>query len=227
MGEIESRTAPSTPRNGAGGNGSNGGGNEFGLMSEPVDPAPSLIALNPSRTKPTGKNGTEVREPVTPVDLSNDDGNDHFAKFLAFHRIVPEVEIAPALARVHQANRRLEGQALGASLLEELARSGNYQIDQLLASLIDATKFGYVPIEYYDIDRAVVRMLPESLTLRRLIIPFDIVSRTIMIALCNPFDAGAKQAVQSSLDYNIQWYLAKPSAIARILRDVYRLESRD
>jgi hypothetical protein len=128
---------------------------------------------------------------------------------------------------VHQANRKLEGQTLGSSLLEELARSGDYQIDQLLASLIDATKFGYVPIEYYDIDRAVVRMLPESLTLRRLIVPFDIVSRTIMIALCNPFDAGAKQAVQSSLDYNIQWYLAKPAAIARILRDVYRLDGRD
>jgi tetratricopeptide (TPR) repeat protein len=222
MGEIESRTAPSTPRNS---NGSNG--NEFGLMSEPVDPAPSLIALNSSRGKSSGKNGAEIREAAPAVDLANDDGNDHFAKFLAFHRIVPEAEIAPALARVHQANRKLEGQVLATSLLEELARSGNYQIDQLLGSLIDATKFGYVPIEYYDIDRAVVRMLPESLTLRRLIVPFDIVSRTIMIALCNPFDAGAKQAVQSSLDYNIQWYLAKPSAIARILRDVYRLDSRD
>jgi hypothetical protein len=225
MGEIESRTAPSTPRNGSGSNGSNGNGNEFGLISEPAEPTPSLMSLNSSRVKTTAKNGAEVREAA--IDLSTDDGNDHFAKFLTFHRIVPEAEIAPALARVHQANRKLEGQTLGSSLLEELARSGDYQIDQLLASLIDATKFGYVPIEYYDIDRAVVRMLPESLTLRRLIVPFDIVSRTIMIALCNPFDAGAKQAVQSSLDYNIQWYLAKPAAIARILRDVYRLDGRD
>jgi hypothetical protein len=224
MGEIESRTAPSAQRNG---NGNTNGANDYGLVDESVDQTtPSLMALNSSRAKPAGKNGAEVRE-AGALDLSSDDGNDHFAKFLTFHRIVPETEIAPALARVHQTNRQLEGQALAASLLEELARSGTYQIDQLLASLIDATKFGYVPIEYYDIDRAVVRMLPESLTLRRLIVPFDIVSRTIMIALCNPFDAGAKQAVQSSLDYNIQWYLAKPSAIARILRDVYRLDARD
>ncbi len=97
----------------------------------------------------------------------------------------------------------------------------------MLSSLIDATKFGYVPLEYYDIDRSVVRMLPDNLTLGRLIVPFDIVSRTMMIALCNPFDAAAKQAVQSSMDYHIQWYLAKPAAISRVLRDVYRLDSRD
>jgi hypothetical protein len=226
MGEIESRTAPSNQRNGNGNNG--GGANDYGLVDETGEQTTaSLMALNSSRPKAGGKNGAEVREAAGAVDLSGDDGNDHFAKFLTFHRIVPEGEIAPALARVHQANRQLEGQALAASLLDELARSGTYQIDQLLASLIDATKFGYVPIEYYDIDRAVVRMLPESLTLRRLIVPFDIVSRTIMIALCNPFDAAAKQAVQSSLDYNIQWYLAKPAAISRILRDVYRLDGRD
>ena len=234
MGEIESRTAPSTQRSssggGAGGSNGSGSGKDYGLINDVAEPTPSLMALNTSRPKPNGKNGAEVREAAAvaaAADLSADDGNDHFAKFLTFHRIVPEAEIAPALARVHQANRQLEGQALASSLLDELARSGSYQIDQLLASLIDATKFGYVPIEYYDIDRAVVRMLPESLTLRRLIVPFDIVSRTIMIALCNPFDAGAKQAVQSSLDYNIQWYLAKPAAISRILRDVYRLDSRE
>ena len=100
-------------------------------------------------------------------------------------------------------------------------------MEHLLSSLIDATKFGYVPLEYYDIDRSIVRMLPENLTLGRLIVPFDIVSRTMMVALCNPFDAAAKQAVQSSLDYHIQWYLAKPSAITRVLRDVYRLDARE
>ncbi len=84
-----------------------------------------------------------------------------------------------------------------------------------------------MPLEYYDIDRSVVRMLPDNLTLGRLIVPFDIVSRTMMVALCNPFDAAAKQAVQSSLDYHIQWYLAKPAAITRVLRDVYRLDARD
>ncbi len=230
MGEIESRTAPST-RSASNGNGS--GGAEFGLINETVQEPASLIALPAARNKGHGTNGTNGKAPAldpardVALDLHSDDGNEHFARFLTFHRIVGEADVTAALARVMAANSKLGGQALAGSLLDEIARGGGHEIDTLLSSLIDSTKFGYVPLEYYDIDRSIVRMLPDNLTLGRLIVPFDIVSRTMMVALCNPFDAAAKQAVQSSLDYHIQWYLAKPAAITRVLRDVYRLDARD
>ena len=226
MGEIESRTAPANGRNG-------GHASDFGLINDVSEQGASLIALPNSRNKTpgagtNGKNGAAVHPARDPVALapSTDDGNEHFAKFLTFHRIVNEADVSTALARTKEVNQKLNGQGLSASLLEELAKAG-LDIDTLLAGLIDATKFGYVPLEYYDVDRSVVRMLPENLTLGRLIVPFDIVSRTMMVALCNPFDAAAKQAVQSSLDYHIQWYLAKPASVTRVLRDVYRLDPRD
>ena len=228
MGEIESRTAPSS-RNGS--NGSLSNGSEYGLINDTSEAPASLIALPAARNK--GGNGANGKNPNldagrdVPLDLNGDDGNEHFARFLTFHRIVNESDVTAALARVMATNSRLDGQALAGSLLDEITRTGSHEIDTLLSSLIDSTKFGYVPLEYYDIDRSVVRMLPDNLTLGRLIVPFDIVSRTMMVALCNPFDAAAKQAVQSSLDYHIQWYLAKPAAITRVLRDVYRLDARD
>ena len=229
MGEIESRTAPSN-RNG--GNGSTSGA-EFGLINETSQEPASLIALPAARNKGINGNGANGKSPAldpardVALDLHGDDGNEHFARFLTFHRIVNESDVTAALARVMAVNSKLNGQGLAGSLLDEITRTGNHEMDTLLSSLIDSTKFGYVPLEYYDIDRSVVRMLPDHLTLGRLIVPFDIVSRTIMVALCNPFDAAAKQAVQSSLDYHIQWYLAKPAAITRVLRDVYRLDARD
>jgi hypothetical protein len=96
----------------------------------------------------------------------------------------------------------------------------------VISGLIDRTKFAYVPIEYYDVDRQIPRMLPDNLTLGRLFLPFDLISRTIMVACCNPFDAAGRDAVQQSLDYTVTWYLARPSAIVKALQDVYRLESR-
>ncbi len=223
MGEIESRTAPSHQRNG------HMNGLDFSLMDSAAPEPPSLIALPQARAKVNGKSASpaEAREAAASINLTTDDGNEHFAKFISFHRIAPEDEVAAALGRVQESNRRLEGQGLAASLLDELTRTGEQDMENLLSGLIDATKFGYVPLEYYDIDRSIVRLLPENLTLGRLIVPFDIVSRTMMIALCNPFDAAAKQAVQSSLDYHVQWYLAKPAAITRVLRDTYRLDARD
>ena len=96
------------------------------------------------------------------------------------------------------------------------------ELENLLCGILNRSKFAYLPIEYYDVDRQIVKMLPESVTLGRLIVPFDIISRTMMIAVANPFDAVGKDAVQQLLDYNIQWHLSSPEAICKVLTDSYR-----
>jgi hypothetical protein len=108
-------------------------------------------------------------------------------------------------------------------LIGEIVTRGAVDMEQLLCGILERSKFAYIPLEYYEIDRQIVRMLPESLTLGRLIVPFDIISRTMMVALANPFDAEGKQAVQQLLDYNVQWHLASPEAIVKVLNDAYRL----
>ena len=168
------------------------------------------------------------------VDLNHDShstnlqdrGDEHLAKFLVMQQLCAEDEVAKAMETVTQLNKNLTGQAMAASLLDKICRQDTDKLDIALSGLIDRTKFAYVPIEYYDVDRQIPRMLPDNLTLGRLFLPFDLISRTIMIACCNPFDAAGREAVQQSLDYTVSWYLARPSAIIKGLQDVYRLESR-
>jgi hypothetical protein len=153
-------------------------------------------------------------------------GDDQLAKFLVMQQLVAEEEMAAALDTVNHLNKDLTGQALGASLLDKIYRQETDRLDAALSQLIDRTKFAYVPLEYYDVDRQVARMLPDYLTLGRLFVPFDLISRTIMVACCNPFDAAGRDAVQQSLDYTVSWYLARPGAIIKALQDIYRLETR-
>ena len=153
-------------------------------------------------------------------------GDDHLAKFLVMQQLFAEDEVNRGLESVTQLNRDLSGQALATSLLEKICGDDQEKLDRSLSQLIDRTKFAYVPLEYYDVDRQVARMLPDHLTLGRLIVPFDLISRTIMVACCNPFDAAGREAVQQSLDYTVSWYLARPAAIVKALQDIYRLESR-
>ena len=155
-----------------------------------------------------------------------DRGDEHLAKFLVMQQLCSEDEVAKAVETVGQLNKNLAGQALAASLLDKICRQDVDKLDAALSGLIDRTKFAYVPLEYYDIDRQVVRMLPDDLTVSRLFVPFDLISRTIMVAVCNPFDAAAREAVQQSLDYTVTWYLARPAAIMKILQDIYHLEPR-
>lgn len=166
-------------------------------------------------------------EQATPARLQENDGNDALAKFLIQQRLVPEEIVQGAFERVKRVNRHLDGAGLATSLLDEVVRSRVVDMEALLCGILDRTKFAYAPIEYYEVDRHVVKMLPENLTLGRLIVPFDLVSRTVMVAMANPFDALGKEAVQQLLDYNIQWHLASPAAIVRVLRDAYNLDARD
>jgi tetratricopeptide (TPR) repeat protein len=153
-------------------------------------------------------------------------GEEQLAKFLITQQFFPEENVNAALEKVQQRNKNLSGQTVAASLLVESCGADTDKIDLIISSLIDRTKGAFIPLEYYDFDRQLARMLPDNLTLGRLCVPFDLISRTIMVACCNPFDAAGRAAVQQSLDYTVSWYLARPAAIERTLQDVYRLEVR-
>ena len=153
-------------------------------------------------------------------------GEEQLAKFLIVQQIFPEETVNAALEQVQQRNKNLQGQTLAASLLVELCGEDIDKIDQAISALLDRTKGAFIPLEYYDFDRQLARMLPDNLTLGRLCVPFDLISRTIMVACCNPFDAAGRAAVQQSLDYTVSWFLARPAAIERTLQDVYRMQPK-
>ena len=204
-----------------------------GLLSKGRSGAVDGLILSPlsgSGTEPAslaeigGRNTGQVRKAVPSDDAEM--GNGQLAKFLIVQQMFPEEDVTAALGSVNEANKTVQPNTLPESLLLRLADGDEKRSEKVLSALIDRTKFAYVPLEYYDIDRQVVRMLPDELTVGRLFVPFDLVSRTIMIAVCNPFDTVAREAVQQSLDYTVTWYLARPSAIAKTLQDIYRLEGR-
>jgi hypothetical protein len=151
------------------------------------------------------------------------DGNESLAKFLIQNKLVLDGLVQQSLEFVQKVNGSLKPSTLGRSLLDEIAERGGPDIETILAGIIDRTKLAYIPLEYYDVDRHVIRMLPEDLTLKRLIVPFDVMSRTVMIAMANPFDAAGKEAAQGLLDYNIQWHVASPQSIIKILTQAFRI----
>lgn len=193
---------------------------ETGPISQTPGFGPDGTLIATSQTRQSGNIG--FRHVTFSLDS---DGAEPLAKFLIQHRLVSHEVAAAARERMRQINASPEveqHQAVAASLLNEIA-NGGVEIDPLLIGLIDRTKIAYIPLEHYDIDRQIVKMLPESLTLGRVMVPFDIVSRTMMIALDNPFDSAAKQAIQQSVDYHILWHIARPSALQKALRDAYRI----
>jgi len=214
LGEIETRLHAS-------GHAIATSGSKNGLIA--ATGANGVNGLTHDRSQP---GGLMDLQPARHGQNLQDRGDDHLAKFLVMQQLFSEEEIAAAVETVKLLNKDLTGQALGTSLLDKICHQDTEKLEAALSGLIDRTKFAFVPLEYYDVDRQIARMLPDNLTLGRLFLPFDLISRTIMVACCNPFDATGREAVQQSLDYTVTWYLARPGAIIKALQDVYRLESR-
>jgi len=206
LGEIEQRLQASgeaiAKRSGA-----------TGALSETVGIDGSLIDLESGSS--TGK-----------LTNLHERGEDQLAKFLIVQQIFNEEETNAALASIKHANKDLPDKSMAISMLEELCKGNVDRLEMVLSALIDRTKFAYVPLEYYDVDRQIAPMLPNYLTLGRLFLPFDLVSRTMMVACCNPFDVAGREAVQQSVDYTVAWYLARPAAIVKSLQSIYKLEAR-
>ncbi len=232
LGELEDRLeksgqklpdAPVPSTNVAHRNGSATGPISVDFRGAAVDHGdPSLMTTAQTQRADGGTNRAAAVAPDLESKLA-DDGQEPLAKFLIQHRIVPEEVVSSALERVQKRNKDLKPNSIGASLIDEVCRRGAMDLEVVLSGILERSKFAYIPLDYYDVDRSVTRMLPESLTLARLIVPFDIISRTIMVATANPFDAAGKQAVQQLLDYNVQWHLAPPQAIFKVLTETYRL----
>jgi tetratricopeptide (TPR) repeat protein len=183
------------------------------------------LTTTPATMRPDGSSAMRLAGQGEQINLNlADDGNEALAKFLIQHRLVTEEVVSSALERVQKKNKDLGPNVLGISLVDEICRRGAIGQEALLASIVDRAKFAYIPLEYYDVDRSIIKMLPESLSIGRLIVPFDIISRTVMIAMANPFDVLGKEAVQQLLDYNVHWHLCAPQAIAKVLGDTFRIE---
>jgi len=225
MGEVEEKmhkaggTRPAPPKPGGGA----GGGINLDFRGAVADTG-TLMATG-STQKPDGfrRGGSVAADRVEEIVGSlSDDGNEALAKFLVQHRLASEDEVSVAMEIVQRKNRAAGPEGMAASLIEEIVERGGGDLSAILSGILDRTKFAYVPIEYYDVDRQIARMLPEHVALSRLMVPFDVMSRTVMIATANPFDSTGKSAAQQLLDYNIQWHLASPSAIIRVLQQAHK-----
>jgi hypothetical protein len=219
LAEVEEKLAKSGQLRGAAAGGTSGA---FDVDFQNAEPG-SLITTEQT-LRVAGAGGNEALASAIAAKLSGKgDGNEGLARFLTQNKLAPDDVISSAFERVESKNRNLKPNTMAASLIDEVCRRGSVELDTLLCGILDRAKFAYIPLEFYDVDRSVVKLLPEQLTLGRLMVPFDIISRTMMIAVANPFDAAGKEAAQQLLDYNVQWHLAQPQAISQVLAEVYRL----
>ena len=109
--------------------------------------------------------------------------------------------------------------------LVDLARRAERQLvalDQSLKLVLDKSRLCYLPIERYDVDTELARSFSREMCHRWCILPFDRLSKSLLVATANPFNKQAIQDLTNFTDSRLLWYIASPQELIRILRRTFR-----
>jgi tetratricopeptide (TPR) repeat protein len=148
-----------------------------------------------------------------------EDGRQQMYKILVEGKLVAEADFNifwPIPSLTEPPGRVIE------PLLFSLQEKAICPADKSLKMLIEKTRLGYLPIDKYDIDVELARSFPKDVCQRWCVLPFDRMSKSILVATVNPFNQQAAEELQQSTPYRLLWYLANPVDLMRTVKKIYR-----
>lgn len=182
--------------------------------SKPTLPAQTLAAgaaapsSSPSKQKPP------------------EDGNQALADMLIAEKLITPQAVEPLLKRLASSQSNASESHTALALLQLLVEEQLVKLEDVLTVMVDRSGLPYLPLSTYDVDRDAVCLLPRELCFEKCIVPFDLISRSVLIATANPFDMAARSQAEVMLAYNVFWYMASPEEIHSALRRAHGIDSK-
>jgi len=106
--------------------------------------------------------------------------------------------------------------------IQILADKGIFSVDKSLRILTDKTRIAFLPLNQYDMDMDLARSFPAAICQRWCILPFDRMSKSILVATSNPFNQQAAKELAAATANRLLWYLVSPAELVKHIRKVFR-----
>jgi tetratricopeptide (TPR) repeat protein len=106
--------------------------------------------------------------------------------------------------------------------IQVLADKGIVISEKSLKVLVEKSRLAYLPLEKYDVDLDLARTFPAVICRRWCVLPFDRMSKTILVATANPFNRQAAKELADATKSRLLWYLTSPSEIVVNVRKAFR-----
>lgn len=103
-----------------------------------------------------------------------------------------------------------------------LSGRGVFPIERALKLLSDKSRLGYIPLDKYDVDIDLTRGFPADVCRRWCVLPFDRMSKSILVATANPFNQQAAKELAAATSFRLLWYLSSPNDLVANLRKAFR-----
>jgi tetratricopeptide (TPR) repeat protein len=103
-----------------------------------------------------------------------------------------------------------------------LAEKGLVPVAQSLKLIYEKSRMSYIPLERYDVDIEVARSFSKDACRRWCVLPFDRISKTVLVATANPFNKQAIVDLEKGAKARLLWYLTSPADLIKSLKKVFR-----
>jgi len=106
--------------------------------------------------------------------------------------------------------------------IQLLADKSSFHVEKSLKLLSDRARLAYLPLDKYDVDLDLARSFPMESCQRWCVIPFDKMSKSVLVATANPFNRQAAKELEAATQARLLWYLAPPPDIMKWLKRAFR-----
>jgi tetratricopeptide (TPR) repeat protein len=154
-----------------------------------------------------------------------EEGDRALADLLIAEKLATPQALQPLLQQLksmRQSAHPGKGQPL--SLVQLVINEQFAKQEDVLTLLLNKSMLPFLPLANYDVERETASLLSLEMCWQFCIVPFDQISRCLLVATANPFQAAAKRTVETALRVNLFWYVAAPADIVNTLRRAHRIE---
>ena len=179
------------------------------------------VLKGPTKPAKPGKSGhtthTSRKQGLNPDDI--DDGRKPFLKLFVESKAIAQSDFDTCWPR--QDYSATPSKIID-PFIQTLADKGVLPVDKSLKLILDKHRIAYVPIDRYDVDIELARTFPQSTLKRWCILPFDRMSKSILVATANPFSKQAALELEETTKQRIIWYLVNSTELVKTLSKVIR-----
>jgi tetratricopeptide (TPR) repeat protein len=182
---------------------------------EPALDEPAALAKPPELAQVKAAKKGLGRTPPTDIE----DGRRSMHKVFVEGKIVTAADFELCW---HPVDLSAPPKGVNEPFIQLLADKGIHPLDKSIKLLTDKTRIAYLPLDRYDIDMDLARSFPGETCQRWCVLPFDRMSKSVLVATANPFNQQAAKELAEATTNRLLWYLVPPVDLVKNLRKVFR-----
>jgi len=122
-----------------------------------------------------------------------------------------------------QLQRALEVQRDKGGLIGQVLVDLGYVSEEAIAQVITAQYgFPYLPLENYEIDSEIVKIVPKNVAIQYCLIPVDKIGSNLTIAMANPLNSQAVEDIALLSGLYVQLFVSTATDIKKAIEKYYK-----